>query len=632
MALTTLLVGTTAAAGSASTDPTASAPATEHKAPTPEQARSWLLLQQMRQTLGGKEYVEQLVKAMQQEVDTFRFVYTAPVHDITGDGDDDVLILDEIMTITYGSEDAGLPGITFDTKLTISARHGKTGRELWNKVLKARDGFVGVIPGKVGAAAKNGFFIVLYEDESTNSNRVVVSAITGSDAKTLWETDFTTTYIEGVNISQDEPTVTGVMDGLRGKASDLLVARTTTIPLPAATIYDTGVSMIDGTDGKRVDHPDRERSIEWWPLPLPAGDQNGDRLDDYTLGNNFGIVMPPTEPGDPDPPIQVGGIMRARLATTGEMIWEIGGLDLGTFWAITYPVGDPFGDRRPELFTWLFDIEFLPLDLPIPIPWPLPIYVGDIFYSERTYVIEGGGSLRFMKNEILMFSPGKINKDDEGDILGVRFPENEDIKIMIDAFSSWGKALWKKSYTAPRPDSVCKNDLCNLGWGLGAGWIGDMHPDHGDDFGLYFYSERAEADRTDIYAVDGLNGKIEHKGHEEMWPLGETLDGHGTDFVDIVDGNQDLDLKAWDGTDASTLWRSNITSDFPSLKKNPFWVTTGELTGDRCIDLLFTVFATEGTFLAIVDGGNGKEIWSENLLGPDREITVTASKDQNRTC
>lgn len=592
---------------------------------------SLMKLGRLRESIGGENRIARLREALAEDVDTWEWTYVAAIKDITGDDVDDAMVLFIQETMTVGTDDEGLPTFSFDSKSTFSARHGRTGRELWSITEKSTDGLTWIIEADVGRKARAGFILVKDQGWSTPQPWVELIAISGKNAHHLWQINLDSTYVSDLNSTHNEPWITGLGDFLPGRASDLLIGLVTHTGTDYSTIYDTAVAVINGRNGKRIDHPARELTVDWIPLPWAVGDQDGDGLRDYAFGNNYGVVLRQgPEIGDP-PEAKLGGVTRLRKATTGELIWEEGGLDLGRL-AFAGTVDQQFGDRRPEFFIWVWDYEIEILQLPIPLP-PLPIGIGGISRTRSlTYVMDGGGTVRFMKGMDLIQAPGRIDDDEGGDFIGLRWPrDGKKIRIKLFAFNSYGEKLWSREHKSPFPEAVCK-DLCITFSYIAGGEAGDLQPDGRKDLVFYVESERANVESFHHYTVSGLTGRKLHQGGEELWAPGFSFDRKGADLLETYRNEGSIGIKTRDGTDGSTLIKATLGSDLPAVRKDGLIFELGDVTGDGCSDLLFTIYTTGGTYAVVLDGGNGKPLWSEVLQGPKRAISIETTMDRNRAC
>lgn len=600
-------------------------------APIPALNASLAKLNAIRQSVGGRSFIEDLISAIDANERTFASSALFSVQDITGDGVKDAMVIHSRWTVSISQDGVGYPTFSMDGEVTFSARQGRTGRRLWEITETAQDGYVWLMQANVGAKGEPGFILVKDQGWSTPQPWVVLTAIRGGDASALWESRMDSVYMSSTMTTYNDPWIMGRGDFLEGRATDLLIALVTWVPVEYPTMfYDVGVAVIDGSDGKRVEHPDRERSLGWLPVPWPVGDQDADGLRDYVFGNNFGILT--QDPGSKDPltPPQVGGIMRARQGNSGREIWSLGGLDLGDSddFAAAWSAGDQFGSRKPEVL--IVVQEFEPEILDVPIPLPIPIWLGGRLL-ERTYVVEGAGDLRFEKPALLFYAPGRIDGDDEGDflVLHYRFGRGG-VRIRLGAVSSHGEDLWERRYHTPPPPGVC-TEFCFLFGYLGIDAAGDLQPDGGRDLAFYVGLDNGEGRIFDHYVVDGLTGLKLHEGGEELLAPGVTFDRHGSDLLEIFRHKNGNEVKTRDGTDRSLLLAMEFPSDLP-LRRNGLSVDLGDVTGDGCSDLLLTVRAADGTYALVIDGGKGKRIWSEVLKGRKREVALEVTAAQNHRC
>lgn len=608
-----------------------------------------ILASRAEQALGGSEWVEAAARAQQQGLDTFTVNFVSALNDVTGDGADDVLVGRMASTINITPELGGAEDISIDSTLRISVRQGSTGRELWSTTEKIEDGQMFLFEAKVGPRSSNGFILERYVGVTSDEPRLEITTFRGRDGRELWTNEFTATHVEPVG-TKDRPFVTGLFDALPGPQTDLLLSLTTSTELNAsAAAYEVSVSVIDGATGEVQAHPVVERAVNWWPGPEPAGDQNGDGLDDYVIGNNLTTSPPETEPGSPEPPVLVSGVLRSFAGRDGEALWELPGLDLG-YRIHLVEIGDQFGDSRDDLLLWVDDYDFEGLDIPIPIP---AIGIGGLGRKEThvTYVIAGGGELRFKKSGLVRFTPGRIDGDDEGDLLRAldsyqraKSDSQNGNSLKLDAFNSHGELLWS------RVPEVPNSDLCRVPAACGReawAWdISDVDLDHGRDLAARFRSGGPEQSTHDMLVIDGLTGKMIWSGGSELMPLQGSLDGSGSDLIVARRTTQQkalnrLVLKAQDGRDRSMLFKTTIETTYPAdsgkaglLADAEFrpWLSLGDVTGDGCKDLIVQDLSGQSDYVVIIDASDGSELWSEHLNDPPTEIKVRAGRDHNKAC
>jgi hypothetical protein len=113
---------------------------------------------------------------------------------------------------------------------------------------------------------------------------------------------------------------------------------------------------------------------------------------------------------------------------------------------------------------------------------------------------------------------------------------------------------------------------------------------------------------------------------------GVSFDNHAADLLEVYRKEGSVDIRTRDGHDGSTLIETTIGSNLPAIRRDGVMVDFGDMTGDGCTDMLFTIDSTGGTYSVVLDAGTGKPLWKEVLLGAPRTISVGATVDQNRAC
>jgi len=476
---------------------------------------------------------------------------------------------------------------------------------------------VGLLPVKIGSGS-NGFVLYDYSGPGGPISEfdLTLIGLRGRDGKRLWRQRHTARQADvGDGYAyHDVPLIFGSFDGVKGKADDLLIG----VGSVAGTYFgvfvaDVRALVVDGRTGESTAHPAHEIAVNWFPLPWSVPDLDGDGLDDYVFTNNRGVSEAGGEPGDP--PVEIGGVIKARRGNDGSDLWTAGGFE--------------FGD-----VAWIYSGPNMVAGAPRDILVTTPVEEALGFFGSGRgwdlYLVDGGGEgIVWQKKGGWPSSPGDINRDGTPDVLSSN-PFNREgyVSMRFIAYSATGKKIYERVVRKPfRPTPT--------GYGIGWGWwsIGDLNLDGVRDLGVNVSAGDDVQNIFDHYAFDARRGKVVHRGGKELNFLAASLDARGTDIAEMRWRDGNVAIEAQDGRDGTLLLDLVLGFDLPfEPTASNFHALGAEVTGDDCDDLIGSVSAKRGGFVFALDGGSGEVLWSYTVFGPHAEADARVERDENRTC
>ncbi|MDQ4024054.1 MAG: hypothetical protein M3217_00965, partial [Actinomycetota bacterium] len=568
----------------------------------------------------GRPYADRFLDALVQaeETSTFRFVYAAPVHDVTGDERDDVLSLDTTIVFTI-KPGVVFPTIEYETRVTIRALDGSNGEIMWTRRARFKNGYMDVVEAQVGEAGRNGFALLVFDGAlgQVQQRRFTIRTLTGA-GKRVWSRTW-----DAVTVDQfpfygyaNVPVTLGAFDADDGRATDYLVGLGNIAVAGTAWVADIHAVAVEGANGAETAHPAHEVGVgNVLPAPWVTGDLSGDGFDDYVFVN----PMPQVAQGEES--LEPGGVVRGRVGANGDLIWERGGYDFSdaiVVWA--FPIPDVVGNPRSDvtLSAWIREGEGRDSE------WDL-------------YLVDGAsGGPRWKRPGSWPYVPGDVNGDGEDDVIArdVLFGRRlKTVTVRLWAYSPSGKTLWKRSYVLRSDGPLSGAAGCSAGAGAGFGPAGDLQPDGiKDSFVVTYVSHDPGTETHERYLVDGRTGKRSLVSGEELFPLGTSLDLHGADVAKARWRDGVVEVSGATATGA-TLWDS-VVSVGPAAEPGrvPVDVVAALLDRDRCPDIVVSITARRGRYVAALDGGDGSLLWMRTLDGVDAQPAVRTANDRNRAC
>ena len=562
-----------------------------------------------------------------EAADTAGFTYRRDVAwpDVTGNG------LDDVMEMGIFEAPVGDSG-----RLELKLRDGLTGQPLWDWSGNYVEGFMIPVPARVGRAGHNGVLVVKFQGPQVGFIGI------SSRGEIVYEKnfDYLTDSDEGSFVSFD------LFNGLKGDATDILLGmeRGTHPLVPVignGPTLGVGASIIDGRNGKIVRHEAIEPRVTEYPELSVTPDLDGDGLDDY-------IAFPVTPDVNPDPNSQEPLLpdlskkyMRARKGTDGKAIWQSQPMDIEdvtTAAGIGGLPGSPESYRRITIHTALGDLAGgKRKDLVLQVQDVRMVTPDDSEISSRLLLIEGNtGWVRWQLPGQNPMAIGDIDRDGKDDLLTSReLVRKRHVRLKIRALDGGtGKGLYERTFALKKkmpPDSSTHAFVYPAG---------DVEPDRLPEVAVYlsWHAENDGAEDDDelayrhfyIHAKNAKRLPVRSKGLAVAVPI----DGKGDDFGRLL---YDKELP-WYGVHffSGTTQKKLLQITVPEIARNDsryFWTTDfGNFDDDRCADLLIELGNGSATFALVIDGGDGKVLWSQKrkgLLGALPELKV---QDRNQAC
>lgn len=565
------------------------------------------------------------------KVNTGRQLWGTAAPNLSGSSAPEILETDLRYRYSVAENQQILPTVESEVNTRITVRDGATGRKLWSKRYP-RDAYPFAMrvgdKGRWGVVVLSGFWNFY---GTTEENTLSFDAFEGRRGKHLWTREYKSIsyYDLLTSVTKDAPIVIAPFNGLKGRSHDLLIGLATMVNTGLTTTTATRVEVIDGADGTGHLHPLIDVGVDWWPVPLPTRDLDGDGLDDYGTTNNFGF-----DPGDSEAQQgpSVGGTLYTRRGVDGTPIWTTSGLKMAIFaWVDKMP--DVAGDRTADvaLQTYVHKQESLPIDLPL---------LGLLdFYIPRIYLFEGDfGAEMWHKAWHWIYSPGDIDRNGRADLMLGKyrafFRKNKTIFDQL-ALAGSGQRLWMKRSVWRFETMPCPEDLCFGGYWFGLDASPDFQPDRVRDVLTFQGVEQNAAFEDRVTRLfDGRTGRLrlEDRTERDIQTAGVAIDGHGSDLMTFETKNNKVHVtarNAWMGL----LWEGTLGGPEKILPRNSwFWAHGFVLPGDRCGDVIINGGEDDNNFYGVFDGGNGRLLWWKWTGPRDEHPTFTERRDKNPRC
>ncbi|MFN2587113.1 MAG: hypothetical protein ABR613_03185 [Actinomycetota bacterium] len=557
--------------------------------------------------------------AQAEETHTAHFVYAEPVHDVTGDGREDVLSVDTTVVFTI-SEGLVFPDVEYEVRVVVRVLEGATGDLLWTKRARFKNGYMAVVEARTGAAGRNGFALLVFDGAlgPVQQRRFTIRTITGA-GKRVWARSWEAVTVEEFPFYgyANVPVTLGAFDAYEGRPTDYLVGLGNIAFAGVAWVADVRAVTVAGADGAEKEHPVHEVAAgNVLPAPWTTGDLSGDGLDDYVFVN----PMPSVAQGEES--LEPGGVVRGRVGEDGDLVWERGGFDFSdalVVWA--YSIRDIVGNPRGDvvLTAWM-------------------AYAEDERESEwDIYLLDGAsGGVRWKRLGTWPYVPGDVDADGDQELIARDVVFGRGLKRVTTklwAYNVAGKTIWKRSYTVRTDGPLTCAAGCSSGAGVGLGSAGDLQPDGIKDSYVMTHVDHDPGSETNVrYLVDGRTGERSLVSGEELFPLAADLDLHGSDVAKARWTGGEVEVLAATPLDR-TLWESMISLGITvEPGRVPLDVVAASLDRDRCPDLVVSIAARKGRYVAALDGGDGSLLWTRTLDGVEAEPSARPSNDRNRAC
>ncbi|MDQ3956777.1 MAG: hypothetical protein M3273_00480, partial [Actinomycetota bacterium] len=318
--------------------------------------------------------------------------------------------------------------------------------------------------------------------------------------------------------------------------------------------------------------------------------------------------------------LEPGGVVRARVGIDGALVWERGGFDFSDALAVwAYRIRDVVGNPRSDVvLTPVSDEERGGFRLDM-------------------YLVDGAsGAPRWKRLGGWPYIPGDIDGDGDHEVVArhVVFSRRlRNVTVKLWAYDVSGKTLWRRVYTTRTDGPLTCRAGCSSGAGVGFGPAGDLQPDGIADTYVTTHVRHTPGTETNVrYLVDGRTGERSLVSGAELFPLGTDLDLHGADVARARWRDRNVVVTAVTSQNR-VLWESVVSFGLALEPGDiPLDVVAARLDRDRCADLVVSVAARRGRYVAALDGGDGSLLWMRTLDGAEARGAARAGADRNRAC
>jgi hypothetical protein len=469
-----------------------------------------------------------------------------PAGDLNRDGHADVL--DE-RTVSHGLSQIA----------SITARDGRTGREIWRWHRPSPDLELQVATGRLGRMARRGV-LILSESDQGDQTVVMLRALAGTTGHELWKRRIDSGPDADIELAD-------VTHELPGPDLDVVVA-----------LADDGPSdlleplVVSGRDGHVHRLPARPGSGEPEVILTAVPDLDGNGLDDLVMargGAHPGVV--------------------AEDGVTGRTIWALRGPGFRNGNALVQVVGRLTGGGVPDLV----------------ISTNPPRYVGR---QVQTLVRGGDGHILWSKRADQVLSVQRAGPrllpavDLVNDFEPSKQHQSGRVGLSVRSYTASGHLIYETMKTLPDPAGLEPGQL-------NASIAGDFQPDGAKDVQI---SILAPGGRARSGWINGRTGAF-HKVSLLAFPVGHLSPTGGTDLIDTqpqgTKGRR-LVLSAVNATHG-VYWTRHLT--VPSFFLGQ--VTSLHASTSRCANVLLSGEDFPGNQLAAVYTGSGRLLWSVRFTG-----------------
>lgn len=503
------------------------------------------------------------------------FPYLRVAGDLDADG------LPDAMSVEYTPPTADIDGVASIGGLEqlVTARRGASGSVLWSKTLEGA-----IYPARIGSVGSDGFIsaqgptvdefcpstcvwastglpggILVTTKRSVAVEPLILTAV-GPDGTEVWTRRFEP--LPGAHVlaesptadvrasrAEDEPAFAGLLRG-PGGVTDVLVSLADRTELADQVQATTTVLVLEGKGGQtRVSIDFTSTGPQ--PSPRPAGDLDGDGVDDFVVAHAAG-----------------SGSLAAFDGRDGSPLWTIPGpLVLTNFWIL--PVRDVDGDGRGELV--LLGIDDIFDDEPAPLR-----------------LLDGAtGAVRLSVEADTLVPVGDLDGDGVLELLtqGVSSLDSNSSLISYRLLDLGGNVLASREYTAARKpgESSIHVELRTR--------LGDLDEDGFEDVGHVVVGSSEGQARRDGLAISGRTLAPAFEGLAGE-PVLASLGGQaGDDLMLVSAGGSSASIvaTAQDGASGAPIWTAQLPVDPDlDLKTLQARVESADVNGDGTADLLLS--------------------------------------------
>lgn len=563
---------------------------------------------------GASEFVGAVLQA-QEELETFHLVYPRAVHDVTGDGAGDVLVLDYEITpvLTPG---VIIPSFSFRTDVKVRVLDGRDGDVLWTKKAHFENGFLDVVEARVGARGDNGFAILVYDGAvgPVEQRRYTIRAVSAR-GKALWARHYESVLVQSfpAYAYANVPIAMEPFDALKPRPTDFLVGLGDVVWAGTGYAADVRALTVEGARGEETAHPGREVTVGTdLPYPTATRDVSGDGLDDYVFLNPMEQVVR----GEEGP--ETGGAIRALRGNDGSVIWETAFDFSGTIavWVFAGPdlAGSPAADFM--LTAWVDDEQRMESG----DDWDL-------------YLVDGSnGSVGWRKRGGWPYFPGDVDGDGRGDVISraVMTRGRRSSSVLMRAITWTGETIWTRKHLTEADPPPC-GAACWTFYGVGFDEAGDLQRDGLVDSWVWLSIEHDPGPQSfHRYVVDARTGARSFVSGRDLFATGGSFDRRGDDLAFLRLARDGIAARGvdWSGR---TVWESTLEVPLGSGDVE-LQAKATRLDADGCADLLVGIGGRRGQYVAVVDGGDGSLLWSRVLDGDGPSPRAPSARDANPAC
>ncbi|HVF53984.1 MAG TPA: hypothetical protein VNC78_10350 [Actinomycetota bacterium] len=538
-----------------------------------------------------------------QELELEEYSFAEAVHDLTGDGLDDVLL--HRYSFTF---DASVSPPVERTRTRISLLEGRTGRRIWTKRW-ASEGAGGsfAFEAITGDPARNGLFVMSVTETSGAATPMVYRFVYEIEAlsprgRSLWSADFESTWLFEIGVV----TITGlltldVFDGIGGRQTDLLLGTGEYVEIGLTSVTDISAAVVDGLDGRSVAHPGRVHSVNFFPVPWPVGDLNEDRKQDYVFTMSGPYVGTDEEN---QPVVTTSGVLSARRGDDGSIIWDEP-LDLGLF-AYVQDGGDITGSDIADLLVSTVHISATDL---------LGLVALSVKVRQRIHLVEGSlGTRMWERPGEAALVPGDIDGDESRDVVTFAWISGRDhVGTKLRAYDSYGELLYVRRHELEHAATAAAT------W-QGVGWwhAGDVHRDGSKDPFLWHEIGTGPRDlANETLVVDARDGRVDFRGGNQIQPLAAPLDHKGADlFEGCWTPPGSVGIAGLTGDEGRGLWSRSLAFELPLPPRGVgIYADAGRLARGAETDVVLNVWSPRAGYVVALDGRTGEEMWSLQVHG-----------------
>ncbi|HEX2296363.1 MAG TPA: hypothetical protein VHN37_13780 [Actinomycetota bacterium] len=552
-----------------------------------------------------------------------RFILNFPWGDMTGDRLADVLVVE----IDTGPGGLGLAG--FST--TLRGLDGRTGDSMWSREFDAQVVFPDEV--RLGKKARAGVLVVSRDFERDVTTFL---ALDGRGRRAYRHDFAASTNVDGGQVTGRQDVVAyHVQNSHRGAATDVLVGiadvrRTPQVhPAVPSIVGLTRTNVVDGRTGELVAHPDPEIGVGRVPMPLPAGDLDGDGLDDHVMTYVVPDLESDEESGLPQLPALDGELVRGRRGVDGARLWTSTPMELDDGWESPplqthTTLGDQTRDGHDEVLLSYDRSPYISLSYDLVYPpsdqkgvWSLSGRNGDVLWHRPATAAQVVGDLdRDRKRDVLL-----VDDVNGGRRSGTR---------ITGASGLDARRVYSRFLPIRRDDdSTVESDVWR---------VGDLQPDGVTEL-FVDQSRRRELDGGMEWAWEArtlVSGKTGARLPRalDFSPVMASADGRGDDLFRVSMRSEGSKVVV-DGRTRKLLL--DVAFDIPLTLPTDYdylWAMPARLDRDRCVDFVGTLMNSRSTFALAFDGGSGRLLWAKRQQGIDvgGPIRQTRRIDSNTAC